>query len=258
MGFDAKFGRVASEFDRYRPGYPPDLFVCIFAAVQARDRALDLGAGTGISTRVLLEHFGEVIAVEPDPGMAAFLRQSLPGAEVRNVTAEEDQQPDASLDLITIANALHWMDVPAVLERARRWLRPGGILAVYDRPMPRAGAACDAVTLAELRGNWKPFWDHRLERVSHWQVEIRAAAGFTLLEESKFPNLVPMSAHDYTGFWRSTSFASAYARTLADPEPYWRDLEARLAAAAPEPALVDLSSTLLLLATDNWPKSEML
>jgi SAM-dependent methyltransferase len=248
-GFEPKFGQAAEEFERYRPDYPRELFARILAAVprERRDRAMDLGAGTGKSTRALIPHFAEVIAVEPDPGMAAKLAEEIPQAIVRNAIAEACVQPDASVDLVTIANALHWMEAPRVFANAHNWLRADGILAVYDRPLPKATPAIDAIVLAELRGPWKPHRDPRLKRDLIWQNEVREAPGFELVEETKFSYVVAMSPRDYAGFWRSTSYGSAYVRTLPEPEAYWTGLESRFAAAAAGDMIpVDLSSTLIL------------
>jgi SAM-dependent methyltransferase len=114
--FHPRFGHAAEEFQRYRPDYPPELFERILAAVAADrcERAIDLGAGTGKSTGALVPHFREVIAVEPDPGMAAKLKEEIPTAIVRTVTAEDCSQPPSSVDLVTIGNALDWMDAPRV------------------------------------------------------------------------------------------------------------------------------------------------
>lgn len=248
--FQSRFGHAVEEFQRYRPGYPPELFERILAAVSAgrRERAIDLGAGTGKSTRALLSRFREVIAVEPDPGMATKLAEEIPQAIVRNATAEACVQPDASVDLVTIANALHWMEASRVFATVHNWLRVDGILAVYDRPLPKATPPIDAIVLAELRGPWKPHRDPRLKRDLIWENEVRGAPGFDLVEETKFSYVVGMSPRDYAGFWSSTSYGSSYARTLADPEAYWGDFESRFAAAAAGDMIsVDLSPTLILM-----------
>lgn len=247
--FQPRFGRAAEEFQRYRPDYPPELFEHILAAVPTgrRERAMDLGAGTGKSTRALLPHFTEVIAVEPDSGMFAKLKAEIPAAIVRNVTAEDCSQPPSSVDLVTVGNALHWMDTSRVFADVHSWLRNDAVFAVYDRPLPKTTPAIDAIILAEFRGPWKPHRDPRLKRHLIWQDQVRAAPGFRIAEETTFRYIVPMSPHDYVGFWRSTSYGSAFALTLSDPESYWRDLQSRFAsAAAGAPIPVDLSPSLLL------------
>jgi SAM-dependent methyltransferase len=249
MPFEPRFGHAAEEFQRYRPDYPPALYDRILAEIpeQNRNLAMDLGAGTGIVTGHWVAHFREVISVEPDAGMAAKIVERFPRVAVRNVTAEECEQLPETVDLISIANALHWMESERVFANSRCWLRPQAVLAVFDRPLPKAAPAIDAITLGELRGPWKRHRDARLKRDLIWQDQVRAAPGFCIVEEARFANIVPMSPQDYVGFWRSTSYGSAYARTLAEPERYWSGLESRFAAAAAGAMIsVDLSPVLIL------------
>ena len=247
--FQPKFGHAAEEFQRYRPDYPTALYDHILAQLpeERRGLAMDLGAGTGRVTAHLVPHFREVVSVEPDRAMAAKIAEPFPQVLIREVTAEECIQPAESVDLITIANALHWMEADRVFANARIWLRPDGILAVFGPPLPKTTAAVDAITLAEFRGPWKPHRDPRLKRDLIWQDQVRAAPGFQIVEDTKFPHVIPMTPQDYVGFWRSTSYGSAYARTLDDPERYWSDLESRFAAAAAGDMIpVDYSPTLIL------------
>jgi SAM-dependent methyltransferase len=247
--FQARFGPAAEEFERYRPDYPPELYARILARVpeQRRERAMDLGAGTGMVTRNLISHFREVIAVEPDAQMAAKIAALRSRAVIRIVSAEECEQASESVDLITIANAMHWMNAKRVLANTIRWLRPDGVLAVFDRPLPKAGPKIDAVTKKEYRGPWRSFRDPRLNRADTYRDQIRAAPGLSIVEESKIPHFVSMSARDYAGFWSSTSYGSAHARSLADPEAYWRNLESRFRAAAGDDKIhVDFSHSLII------------
>ncbi|HTV57609.1 MAG TPA: class I SAM-dependent methyltransferase [Verrucomicrobiae bacterium] len=232
--FQPRFGHVAEEFQRYRPDYPPELYQRILAKVpeQNRARAMDLGAGTGMVTGHLIPHFREVISVEPDAQMAAKIAERFPQAVIRIVPAEECRQAPGSVDLVTIANALHWMDAERVFGNAHEWLREDATLAVFDRPLPKTGPEVDAVTRAEFRGPWKPFRDPLLSRNLTYRAQLEAAPGFRIVEETKIPNTVPMRAEEFAGFWRSTSYGSAFARGLPDPESYWASLESRFRAAA--------------------------
>lgn len=248
--FQPRFGHAAEEFQRYRPDYPPELFEHILSWIpnDRRNRVMDLGAGTGKSARWLVIHFSEVIAVEPDAGMAAKLAEEVPEARVRNCTAEECSQAEASVDLVTVGNALHWMDSARVFENAQRWLRAGGILAVYDRPLPKCTPEIDAIVLAELRGPWRPHRDPRLKKDAKWEDAVRAALGFQVVEDTRFSYIVNMPSEEYAGFWRSTSYGSAYARTLENPESYWREMESRFAVVSGGKLLpVDFSPALVVL-----------
>lgn len=249
MQAQSHFGRVADEYVAYRPDYPSELFERILAVVPAerRQRAMDLGAGTGNSIRPLLPHFAEVIAVEPDPLMA----QKLPAigfrAHVRVTTAEEVIQEPASVDLVIVAAALYWMDVPRVMASISRWLRAGGILAIWAGGFPRTPHPAHAVTLEEFGDRWNRFRDPRVDLAESSQHAREAASGFTILEDRTVTNVVWLTPREFVGFWRSTSYGSAYARMLAVPEAYWRDLESRYRHSWPKEKFpVDFSPWLLL------------
>lgn len=122
------FGTAAAGYQQYRPGYPRE---AIRFAVGDTDRVtvLDLGAGTGKLTAALVENGSEVIAVEPDPAMLSALRTAVPQATALAGSAEQIPLPDASVDVITIGQAMHWFDLDKALPEMARVLRPAGRLA---------------------------------------------------------------------------------------------------------------------------------
>ncbi|MBW5253582.1 methyltransferase domain-containing protein [Streptomyces sp. P01-B04] len=128
------FDGAAAQYAAARPGYPAALFDAVeeLAGLPLRDaRTLDVGAGTGISTRRLHDRGARVVAVEPGPGMAAELRRSLP--HVPLVRGDGNSLPfaGASADLITYAQSYHWTDRTRSTPEALRVLRPGGALALW-------------------------------------------------------------------------------------------------------------------------------
>ena len=127
------FDRAAAEYERARPGYPAAVLDPLPLG-EAAD-VLDLGAGTGKLTRVLVERYRRVIAVEPLDGMRAILEDVVPSAESRAGTAEAIPLPDASVDGVFAAQAFHWFANDAAVAEIARVLRPGGVLGlVWNEP----------------------------------------------------------------------------------------------------------------------------
>lgn len=253
MHSESRFGPAAEAYSTFRPEYPAELFARILAHIPPERRilALDLGAGTGKATRALREYFHEVIAVEPDPLMADKILETAPGAVVRVGRAEDLQQAPKSVDLVNVATALHWMDVPAVIDSVERWLRAGGIFAVCGSGLPETPAPIRQIVREELHERWNAYRDERLRRKEFPQSIVRASTRLRLVEDSTVPRTLPVSPHEFAGFWSSTSYGGAYGRTLADPQAYWRDLEERFRRAWPEEKFpVDFSLYLLIAIKD--------
>jgi SAM-dependent methyltransferase len=121
------FGSVAEHYDRARPTYPAEA-VAWAVGPDAR-RVLDLGAGTGLLTRVGLSLGLEMIAVEPDPGMRTRFDAVTSGVTALAGSAEEIPLPDGSVDAVVVGQAYHWFDRERAHPEIARVLRPGGAFA---------------------------------------------------------------------------------------------------------------------------------
>ena len=121
----ASFGAAADRYERARPSYPVE--AVRWALPPGAQRVLDLGAGTGKLTAVLLGLGLDVVAVEP----SAPMRAHVPGqAEVLAGTAEQVPLPDADVDAVLVGQAFHWFEPTAALAEVARVLRPGGTLGL--------------------------------------------------------------------------------------------------------------------------------
>ena len=122
------FAEVASAYEHGRPDYPEEA-VRWLVGDTPRD-VLDLGAGTGKLTRVLSALGHRVVAVEPLDEMRAQLESAVPDVRALTGKAEEIPLPDASVDVVTSAQAFHWFDHAKALPEIARVLRPGGRIAL--------------------------------------------------------------------------------------------------------------------------------
>jgi len=132
----AGFSAGSSAYARGRPSYPADAveFLARELGLTQGRKVLDLAAGTGKFTALLVPTGADVVAVEPVREMGDELRASVEGVEVLEGTAEAIPLPDASVDAVTAAQAFHWFDAEAALTEIARVLRPGGGLAmVWNR-----------------------------------------------------------------------------------------------------------------------------
>ncbi|MFJ3794125.1 class I SAM-dependent methyltransferase [Kitasatospora sp. NPDC090091] len=124
----SSFGAAAVAYAEHRPDYAQAAVRWALAPAPG-PRVLDLGAGTGKLTATLVALGAEVIAVEPDPGMLAELRRSLPSVRALSGSAEAIPLPDGSVDAVLAGNAMHWFDMAVAGPELARVLAPGGVLA---------------------------------------------------------------------------------------------------------------------------------
>lgn len=131
-GMGTVFGEVAEVYDEVRPGYPPEIAEAVLAYHGGvPDEVVELGAGTGKGTEVLLRLGAPVTCVEPDPRMAAVLGARFPQVTIHPDTFERWTPPAGGVPVIACALAWHWLDEQTRNQRAYGCLTPGGTLAVF-------------------------------------------------------------------------------------------------------------------------------
>jgi len=130
-----RFSSRVGNYARCRPSYPPEIIEILRqeCGLTSDSVLADVASGTGIFTRLLLQHGNPVYAVEPNQAMReagdAYLA-NYPAFTSIEGTAESTTLPNASVDLVTAAQAAHWFDRERALEEFQRILKPGGYLAL--------------------------------------------------------------------------------------------------------------------------------
>jgi SAM-dependent methyltransferase len=201
------FNRAADVYERVRPGYPREALDWLVRELDLRAgrTVVDLAAGTGKLTRLLVASRARVVAVEPAEGMLAVLRSEVPEAEAMTGTAEQIPLPDASADALLVAQAFHWFAHDRALREIHRVLRPGGTFAlVWNR---RDLTAPAHAALERAMAPWKG--DTPRHRDGDWRLAIDGTPLFAPLAGQELPNDQELAPGALVDRAASTSFIAA-------------------------------------------------
>jgi len=157
MSFKDHFSGHAGTYAAARPHYPEALFAWLAALPARHELAWDAGCGNGQASVALARHFQRVIGTDPS---AAQIAAAAPAenVEYRVEPAEAPSIKDASVDLVTVAQAYHWFDLPRFDAAVRRVLRPGGTLAVWSYGLCRVTPEVDALYDELYEPVLGPYW----------------------------------------------------------------------------------------------------
>jgi SAM-dependent methyltransferase len=158
MSFKDHFSRLAAPYSAFRPSYPPALFEYLAQLCRERRTAWDCACGSGQAALGLAEHFESVIATDASPQQLAAAPANTK-VTYRVARAENSGIESSSVDLITVAQALHWFDLDSFYGEVQRVLKPSGVLAVWTYGTMHAEAdAVDALVQEFYRDVVGPYW----------------------------------------------------------------------------------------------------
>ena len=155
--FRDHFSRDPGAYARFRPRYPAALFEWLAAIAPARRSAWDCATGSGQAATVLGDHFARVIATDASRAQLAAA-EAAPRVHYVRALGESCALRGRSVDLVTVAQALHWLDRPRFYAEVDRVLAPGGALAVWCYGLFQASPELDAVLHRFYEEGVGAFW----------------------------------------------------------------------------------------------------
>ncbi len=205
--FEDHFSKGARDYARYRPQYPGELFAYLASISPGRRLAWDCGTGNGQAALELARHFERVVATDAsaDQIAQAFLHERV---DYRVERAEDVSLEDGSVDLVTVATAVHWFDLEPFYQAVRRVARPGGILAVWMYHLPVIDPAIDSILAHYYNDVVGGFWPERF----HYMADRYQTLPFPFeeLKPPAFQMQADWELGHLTGFLSSWSATRRY------------------------------------------------
>jgi SAM-dependent methyltransferase len=148
---------AATGYATYRPSYPIELVDELAKISPGHELALDCGCGTGQLSALLAERFEEVVATDAS---AAQIEKAQPcnGVTYRTALAEDSGLADASVDLITVAQAAHWLDLEKFYDEVRRVARPDAAIALITYGLLNVEGSVDRIVQRFYCETVGPYW----------------------------------------------------------------------------------------------------
>ncbi|MFP6582215.1 MAG: class I SAM-dependent methyltransferase [Candidatus Hydrogenedentota bacterium] len=208
-GFSDHFPDAAAGYRAYRPTYPDELFAYLAGIVPSRERAWDCATGNGQAALKLAPHFREVIATDGSEKQIAQAEQAE-NIDYRIATAEHSGLDDTSIDLITVAQALHWFDYDAFSKEVHRVLKPKGILTAWTYNLLTCDPGVDACVNHFYDKIVGPYWPFERRDVETGYRDIQFP--FDTLDAPPFAMTASWTLVHLIGYLATWSAVAAYEK----------------------------------------------
>ncbi|MGH8190345.1 MAG: class I SAM-dependent methyltransferase [Rhodanobacteraceae bacterium] len=207
--FKDHFSGHAGLYAKARPHYPDVLFAWIAQTAPARGLCWDAGCGNGQASVALARHFERVVATDPS-GQQLGNAEARPNVEYRCERAENATLADHSADVVTVAQALHWFDLPAFVTEVRRVAKPDALFAAWCYAGFRVTPAVDAVVgylYDDILGN---YWTPERRLVDEGYASL--ALPFVAIGAPAFEMRCDWNLAHWLAYLRSWSAAQRYLK----------------------------------------------
>jgi len=229
--FKDHFSSASDRYAAYRPDYPAALFAGLANLCAERELAWDCATGSGQAALGLAPHFRRVVATDASAEQIRHA-EPLPAINYRVAPAEASGLADCSADLVTVAQAAHWFDLPRFYAEVSRVLKPGGVLALWGYGRMVLPGKMDAPFLRFYAETVGPYWppERALIEDAYRSLDFPFAEiqppPFAIEVEWTLPRLL-----DYLSTWSAVKcYQAAQGRDpltalMAELQPVWGDPE---------------------------------
>jgi ubiquinone/menaquinone biosynthesis C-methylase UbiE len=231
--FADHFSNRAREYAQFRPSYPSAWIQSLVSLAPARQLAWDAATGNGQAAVALASHFQQVVATDAS---LTQLAQAVPHPRIvyRRGVEDESGLGDRSADLVTVAQALHWLDLPRFYREVERVLKPKGVLAVWCYGLCRITPEIDAILERFYADRVGPYWAPQRRHVETGYSELPFPFEETPVSAGAIEARLSLDELlGYVGTWSAVSKATTVEGV--DPLP---DLEQALRPLWGEPGTV--------------------
>ena len=204
------FSKQSDFYAKYRPKYPEELFEYLISLCKSKDLEWDCATGNGQAAISLSNYFKKIVATDFSNNQLsnAFQRVNI---EYRLEKAEESTLETNSVDLITVATAIHWFNIPQFYKQTDRVLKPGGVLAVWGYGGCRVSTQLDEIlnrfNFETLNNYWPP------ETKMNWIDNYRNLPfPYPLLGTPKFIATANYTFYDLLNYMLSWSGVQQYIK----------------------------------------------
>ncbi len=156
------FSNQAEEYRLYRPSYPDALFSHISALAPGREAAWDCATGNGQSAVLLAKHFRHVCATDASADQIAHAIRH-PNVRYQVSSAHATGLKEHSIDLVTVAQAIHWFDNEAFYHEVERVLKPGGVIAAWSYRLPKISPEVDRIIHTLFDDILADYWENEIQ-----------------------------------------------------------------------------------------------
>ncbi len=209
--FKDHFSAQSSQYQRYRPHYPAELFTWLAEQTPQHNLAWDCATGNGQAAQSVVNHFEKVIATDASENQIAQC-PAHPRIDYRVADTEHAPFENTSVDLITVAQALHWFDQTKFFQEAWRVLKENAVLAVWSYKLLSINPSVDAIVNHYYQDIVGPFWPPERRLVEQGYAPLPSP-----FHEIEVPGFVMTSQWilaDLFGYLGTWSASMNYAKTM--------------------------------------------